>query len=179
MTDDLTAELAQGFKETKAKEKAKKDHLTTYILLANGIPPFLVALFIYISGIDTIPAWLEGAALILIMCIEATIASSTVTLMRVVRAGVDIYSQLLKNGKEVEEPLRKLSDALLRFKDILPDIVRLLEKVDKAQLKKWIGEGMTALEAQQARIHPDDLRKAAERLSRPQSNTGDDHHGPE
>lgn len=178
MTEDLAKDLAQGFKDTKAKEKAKKDHLTTYILLANMIPPFLVALVMYIFQLD-IPPWLQGAALTLIVCIEGTIAFSTTTLMRVVRAGVDIYSQLLKIGKEVEEPLRKLSDALLRFKDILPDVVRLLEKVDKDQLKKWIGEGITALEAQKAKIHPDDLKAAAERLSRPQRDTGDDVNGPE
>ena len=178
MPDDLGAELVQGFNDMKSKEKAKKDYLTTYILLANGIPPMLVALFLYMSGVETIPPWLEGAALVLIVCIESTIAFSTTTLMRVVRAGVDVYSQLLKIGKEVEEPLRKLSDAVLRFKDILPDLVRLLEKVDKTQLKSWIGEAMTGLEAQKAKIHPDDLKEAAERLSKSQSNMDADKHGP-
>lgn len=178
MPDDLGKELAQSFKETKAKEKAKKDHLTTYILIANLVPPLMVAIVMYIFQLD-IPPWLEGAALVLIVCIESTIASSTVTLMRVVRAGVDIYSQLLKIGKEVEEPLRKLSDALLRFKDILPDVVKLLEKVNKDQLKAWIKEAMVTLEARQAVISPQELQETAERLSKTVVNSGDGTHGPE
>jgi len=100
------------------------------------LPATTAAVLVLVLRLESIPVWLTALATTLIISIEALIAWFTFQLAQAAIAAKSAYDSLMKTVDEVREPLEKLKTVLLDWKDLLPLVADIANRVPKEDLEK-------------------------------------------
>jgi hypothetical protein len=156
---ELTIDLD---KKTSELTKPKFDWLYVQIALFVTLPPLLTGLIEYLTGWE-LPPYVRDAIFILIFCIESVIFFFTAQLVFLMRAGQNIYKEIVKLGNDIKQPLETIGKIFFDMKDLLPLVAELLSKVDKKWIQKELKKLISMVNA--GNIDRDKLHEYAELMT--------------
>lgn len=135
------------------------------ILLVATVPATTVAVLeLWFDA--TLPPWVRDVALVLIISIESLICWFSFTLAEAAMKAESTYEELIKLADDVKKPLVDLKEFMLEWKDLLPDLTRLLKAIPKERVRLEIARMVENLGRLPPPVDNGAVLGAASRLSR-------------
>lgn len=135
------------------------------ILLVATVPATFTAVVELVFN-TTLPPWVRDVALVLIISVESLICWFSFVLAEAAMKAESTYEDLIKLADDVKKPLQDLKEFMLEWKDLLPDLTRLLKAIPKERVRKELGKMVDMLTHMPPTVDNGAVLGAANRLTK-------------